>query len=136
MRDIAIVLCGYKDEMLRLIDLNPGLDSRFPNRFEFPDFAVEDLLEITRRRIKDYGYHFTRSAWLKYKSTVTTAYEGRDRKTWGNARYVANLLEHIYLCHARRCIRLKDTNRQRLLSLTAADIQPIETPTAKRHIGF
>ena len=37
-RDIAVVLCGYKDPMQKLIDLNPGLQSRFPNKFEFPDW--------------------------------------------------------------------------------------------------
>ena len=136
MRDIAIVLCGYKDEMLRLIDLNPGLDSRFPNRFEFPDFTIADLLEITRRRIRDYGYHFTRSAWNKYKDAISAAYESRDAKTWGNARFVTNQLEHIYLCHARRCIRLKNPNRQRVLSITTADIQPIALSKPKKRVGF
>ncbi len=53
-RDIAIVLCGYKEPMMKLLDTNPGLQSRFPNKFEFTDFTVDELLEITRRRIKDY----------------------------------------------------------------------------------
>jgi hypothetical protein len=136
MRDIAIILCGYKDEMLRLIDLNPGLDSRFPNRFEFPDFSIDDLLEITRRRIKDYGYRFTPLAWRKYRGIVSSAYEARDPKNWGNARYVANLLEHIYLCHARRCVQLRNPDRQHMLSITAADIQPIAPPQKKKRVGF
>lgn len=136
MRDIAIILCGYKEEMLRLIDLNPGLDSRFPNRFEFPDFSIDDLLEITRRRIKGYGYRFTPLAWRKYRGIVSSAYEARDPKNWGNARYVANLLEHIYLCHARRCVQLRNPDRQHMLSITAADIQPIAPPQKKKRVGF
>ena len=40
-RDIAIVLCGYKEPMKKLLDLNPGLQSRLPNRFEFNDFTMK-----------------------------------------------------------------------------------------------
>ena len=32
-RDIAVVLCGYKEPMKQLLAVNPGLDSRFPNKF-------------------------------------------------------------------------------------------------------
>ena len=49
-RDIAVVLCGYKGPMQKLIDLNPGLQSRFPNKFEFPDFTIDELLEILQPR--------------------------------------------------------------------------------------
>lgn len=136
MRDIAIILCGYKDEMLRLIDLNPGLDSRFPNRFDFPDFSIEDLLEITRRRIKEYGYRFTRSAWQKYREIVAKSYEGRDVKTWGNARFIANLLEQIYLRHANRCVRMKSPDCKHLLCITTADVEYVGYSKTKRKIGF
>ena len=61
-RDIAVVLCGYKDPMQKLIDLNPGLQSRFPNKFEFPDFTIDELLEITKLRIKEHNYTFTTEA--------------------------------------------------------------------------
>ena len=57
-RDIAIVLCGYKEPMEKLLETNPGLYSRFPNRFEFADFTIDELLEITRRRVKEYEYDF------------------------------------------------------------------------------
>ena len=136
MRDIAIVLCGYKEEMLRLLDLNPGLDSRFPNRFDFQDFSIDDLLEITRRRIKEYGYRFTRSAWQKYKGIVTKAYGERDVRTWGNARFVGNLLERIYLCHAGRCVRMENPDRKHFLCITSADVEYVDFSKKKTRIGF
>ena len=64
-RDIAVVLCGYKEPMQKMLATNPGLQSRFPNKFEFSDFTVDELLEITRRRLKEYDYEFTASAWQK-----------------------------------------------------------------------
>ena len=62
-RDLAVVICGYKEPMMKLLEMNPGLHSRFPNRFEFADFSFEELLDITQQRIREYDYHFTRSAW-------------------------------------------------------------------------
>lgn len=104
-RDIAVVLCGYKEPMMKLLDTNPGLQSRFPNKFEFTDFTVEELLEITKRRIKDYDYQFTTPAWEKYSGILTQAYQVRNPETWGNARFIANQLERIYIQHASRCVQ-------------------------------
>ena len=135
-RDIAIVLCGYKDEMKKLLELNPGLNSRFPNVYEFKDFTIEELLEITRRRVAEYGYEFTKAAWRKYRTIIEEAYEVRDAKTWGNARFVANLLEKTYLNHAMRCMKKGNLDRRHLMQITPADVQPIEVAKPKPRIGF
>ena len=135
-RDIAVVLCGYREPMLQLLDSNPGLHSRFPNRFEFHDFTVDELLQITRRRIDEYKYRFTRSAWTKYRGVLSDAYQVRDPKTWGNARFVANQLEHIYIRHASRCVNHPPRDKRQMRTITMADIQPIEVPRTKPRLGF
>lgn len=135
-RDLAIVLCGYKQQMLRLLELNPGLESRFPNRFEFEDFTVDELLDITQRRIADHGYSFTPQAWDDYTHLIAEAHRSRDPQTWGNARFVANQLERIYLCHAQRCISADINDREQLFQLTPADIQPIQVARPKPRMGF
>ena len=135
-RDIAIVLCGYKEPMEKLLESNPGLQSRFPNKFEFSDFSIDELLEITRRRVKEYEYEFTPEAWDKYRLLLARAYAQRDPNTWGNARFVANQLERIYIQHAMRCVRQRPTDKRQLRLLTPEDILPIEVPKEKRRIGF
>ena len=135
-RDIAVVLCGYKEPMMKMLDTNPGLLSRFPNKFEFTDFTIDELLEITRCRVKDYDYKFTTQAWEKYSSMLAQAYKMRDPETWGNARFIANQLERIYIQHANRCIRHQPKDKQDLLMLTPEDISPIEIPRQKTRIGF
>ena len=135
-RDIAIVLCGYKEPMEKLLESNPGFQSRFPNKFEFADFTIDELLEITRRRVKEYEYDFTPEAWDKYKSLLTKAYGQRDPKTWGNARFIANQLERIYIQHAMRCVKNRPTDKRQLRLLIPEDILPIEVPKEKRRIGF
>ena len=135
-RDIAIVLCGYKDQMMKMLDTNPGLQSRFPNKFEFTDFTVDELLEITCRRIKDYDYQFTAQAWEKYRGMLVQAYQVRDPETWGNARFISNQLERIYIQHAARCVKRCPKDKHELLLLTPEDIVPIEIPRPKTKIGF
>jgi hypothetical protein len=73
---------------------------------------------------------------MKYKQLLADAYAVRDPQTWGNARFVANLLEHIYVRHARRCVAMKAPNRRHILCITPADIEPITVPQPKRRIGF
>ena len=135
-RDIAIVLCGYKEQMMKMLDTNPGLLSRFPNMFEFTDFSVDELLEITRRRIRDYDYQFTALAWEKYRGMLSQAYQVRDPETWGNARFISNQLERIYIQHATRCVKRCPKNKRELLMLTPEDIVPIEIVRPKTKIGF
>ena len=135
-RDIAVVLCGYKDPMLRLLEQNPGLESRFPNRFEFTDFSYDELLKISRHRVCNYGHFFTRQGWAKYKQVLAEAYQNRDPATWGNARFIANQLERVFIQHAVRCGKLKTEDIGRLFAITPSDIVPIEVPRQKPHIGF
>lgn len=135
-RDIAVVLCGYKEPMMKLLDTNPGLQSRFPNKFEFTDFTVDELLEITKRRIKDYDYQFTVQAWEKYSDILMQAYQLRNPETWGNARFIANQLERIYIQHANRCVQQQPHDKSELLLLTPEDIVPIEIPRQRTKIGF
>lgn len=135
-RDIAIVLCGYKEPMQKLLNSNPGLQSRFPNKFEFPDFTIEELQEITQRKVKEYEYQFTPTAWTKYSQLLAYAYQQRNSQTWGNARYIANWLEYIYIQHAFRCVKERPVDKDQMRILTPEDILPIEVPKERNRIGF
>ena len=121
-RDIAIVLCGYKEPMESLLNSNPGLQSRFPNKFVFPEFTIDELLDITLRRVREYEYEFTPQAWIQYKKIVTKAYNQRDAESWGNARFVANQLERIYIQHATRCVQMHPVDKRQMRLLTLEDV--------------
>ena len=135
-RDIAVILCGYKDQMLKMLECNPGLESRFPNKFEFRDFTIDELLAITNSRVKEYEYQFTPEAWEKYRSLLLQAYQVRDPLTWGNARFIANQLERIYIQHAGRCVSQPLMDKSCLRQITPEDIVPIEVPRQRARIGF
>ncbi len=135
-RNMAVVLCGYKEPMQKMLDSNPGLESRFPNRFEFKDFTLNQLLEITQLRVKEYGYSFSKAGWARYKEVLMMAYKTRDEEKWGNARFVANQLERIYLQHAVRCMK-QNVSKRSMLILTEEDIVPIPVARSeRRRVGF
>lgn len=133
-RDIAVILAGYTKPMEGLITTNPGLESRFLNRFTFDAFTEEQLMEITQLKMAHYGYTFTPKSEAVYRDVLHKAYENRDTETFGNGRYVANLLEKTYIRHARRCID-SDITGEALLILTPEDI-PFYMAPAARKVGF
>ena len=135
-RDIAVILAGYEEEMDNLLSLNPGLRSRFPNRFVFKSFSLEELQIMTQMRASNDGFTFTDDAWCKICNLIRKDYDIKD-KEWGNGRYVTNLLNFTYLNHAQRCIEQNVPDDQ-LLCITVEDINPLPStkPAPTRTIGF
>lgn len=133
-RDIAVILAGYTKPMEGLIMTNPGLESRFINRFTFDAFTEEQLMEVTQAKLSHYGYQFTKESEAVYRNVLHEAYENRNTETFGNGRYVANLLEKIYIRHARRCVA-SDIQSQSLLTLLPEDIPHYMIPSIHK-MGF
>jgi hypothetical protein len=67
---------------------------------------------------------------------LVSAYDARDPQSWGNARFIANQLEHIYIQHAQRCVKECPLDKSQWLTLTSADIQPVEVARPRPRIGF
>lgn len=137
--DRMVILCGYRKPMMQLFETNPGLTSRFPtaNRFDFQDLDAEQLQEIFFRRLKDYGdYRLTRRAREQVRTIISQAYQERDPNTFGNGRYVVNLLNAILREHSRRVVKANIHIREKLYLLTAADVKPHELPEKGLSIGF
>lgn len=135
-RDIAIILCGYKKPMEQMLELNPGLDSRFPNRFVFPDFTEDELLKIALCRLHEYHYSFTRTSWQRFRMIVNNEFRQKNIDNWGNARFIANLLDGIYIHHAERCVTSNITDSNKIHKLTLSDIQHIRISSIKKKIGY
>jgi len=130
-KDIAVVLCGYKDKLDRMIDQNPGLYSRFVNRFEFKDYTLDELTEIAVNYLDMYGHSFSKDGLARFRNELSDAMRNSNKATWANARTVKSMADNAYIMHAKRFG--KDGRFDRLI--TAEDIPHV--PCEKRRsIGF
>lgn len=135
-RDICIILAGYEEPMNELITSNPGIKSRFPqqNIFHFEDFSPEELMQIATTRLEQKRYTLSAPAMRKLRYMLEEICAQKDA-SYGNARFVCNCLESIYLKHATRCI---EENDEDLFTIQEKDIPEMEQPKKNngRRIGF
>lgn len=130
-KDFAVVLCGYKDKLDKMIEQNPGLHSRFINRFEFKDYTLDELTEIGVRYLKKYGHSFSQDGLSCFRNQLKKAMSENNNGTWANARSVKSMIDNTYV---RRAMRYsKDGKLDRII--TAEDISAIPCDR-RRRIGF
>jgi len=126
---LVVIAAGYTDEMLRFVDSNPGLKSRFNRYFYFNDYTPNELTAIFNKMCKDSHFHPTDAANQKLKDLLTGLYEGRDR-TFGNARLVRNLFEKAIERQANRLAVINNLTDEILTTILPEDIpDPEATPT-------
>lgn len=130
-KDFAVVLCGYKDKLDRMLEQNPGLYSRFVNRFEFKDYTLDELVEIGVRYLKTVGHTFTIDGLASFRDELASAISGSSKKSWANARSVKNMIEQIYIKRAMRYSKDSTLDHE----ITSEDITGIPYERRNR-IGF
>lgn len=100
--DLVVILAGYKDRMDNFFTSNPGMSSRIAHHIDFPDYAVDELLQIADLMLETMQYRFDDEA-----SRVFTDYLRRRmaQAHFANARSVRNALDRARLRHASRLMR-------------------------------
>ena len=53
---LIVIVAGYKEEMDRFLNSNPGLRSRFKTFIDFPDYDESELLRIFEMHAEENGY--------------------------------------------------------------------------------
>jgi len=119
--DFVLILAGYTEEMDQFLQLNPGLPSRFPIHLRFPDFTLDELMKIAEQMAAIREYRFSVGAREKLRKHLRYRLE-IGNGTFGNARYVRNLMEQSIRHQALRLFQLKATTKDDLMTLRAEDI--------------
>ncbi len=91
-RDWMLILAGYPDDMEQLMNSNEGLNSRVSDVFFFDEMSRDELVEVADLYCRRNEYIMTPEAHRALESVIARDYASRS-KTFGNARYVNNLLE-------------------------------------------
>ncbi|CAH0121144.1 MULTISPECIES: stage V sporulation protein K [unclassified Paenibacillus] len=88
----VLILAGYNDEMDFFLQTNPGLPSRFPIQVDFPDYSIDQLIQIAESMAKERDYMFMPQAIAKLKQHLQQ--EKTDSlHSFSNGRYVRNVIE-------------------------------------------
>ena len=122
--DIAIIAAGYPSEMDHFVASNPGLRSRLKMVLEFPDYLPDELQEIAGLAARHMEINPTEEANRLIGQIIVRAYRDRDR-SFGNARYVYDLIEKIKIQLGLRVMRsnsLDEIPKDALASVYPEDV--------------
>ena len=132
--DLAVIVAGYTDEMKRFLDSNTGLKSRFKLFYEFRNFLPQELSQIADYAATKQGVRLTGGAKTVIDDTITQAFRQRDR-TFGNARYVHDLIEKAKVQMALRIMAQDDSgeslSNDYLSTIEVEDVLRIKTVASR-----
>jgi SpoVK/Ycf46/Vps4 family AAA+-type ATPase len=119
---LVVIVAGYKNEMQRFIDSNPGLQSRFNRYIDFPDYTGAELTDIFKMYMKKNQYTLSKEteAYLKERFNYAVAHKDRN---FGNARYARNVFEKSIQAQANRLAGEKNLDKDKLTELTVEDLK-------------
>ena len=119
--DLVVILAGYKEPMDKFYESNPGLSSRIANHIDFPDYTVEELLQIAKIMLQDQQYQLTPQAEA---ALIEYIKRRKEKPLFANARSIKNALDRARMRQANRIFdsRGQVLTKKELVNLEAEDI--------------
>ena len=118
---LIVIVAGYNDPMKQFIASNPGLESRFTNYLNFPDYRPEELLEIFHRMAAQSGLVCVPETEKKVLAICASLHAGRNAQ-FGNAREMRNLFEAAVRNQSTRLVASGQCDRDALTTLLPEDL--------------
>jgi len=119
--DLVVILAGYRKKMDIFFQCNPGLHSRIAHHIDFPDYTLEELMEIAELMIGQQMYAFDEESRQAFREYLAL----RVRQAhFANARSVRNAIDRTRL---RQAVRLVEQGgripKEELARIDALDIR-------------
>ena len=96
---LVVILAGYTNDMDRLLQMNPGLSSRFPEEVVFSNMTPEECLMLLEREVKKSGIDVVptikETPSAHYQRMTDTLTELSKLSNWGNGRDIKNVAKSI-----------------------------------------
>ena len=115
--DLVVILAGYKNPMDKFYESNPGLSSRIANHIDFPDYSINELLQISKLILEDQQYKLTMDAEIVLRQYIK---KRKEKPLFANARSIKNALDRARM---RQANRIFDSGRE---ILTKKDLVTLE----------
>ena len=117
--DLVVIVAGYTELMDRFIHSNPGLESRFNRFLMFEDYTPEQMVAIFKMQCKKGCYVLAQGTEELVRDFI--AEESAD-DSFGNARGVRNLFEHILVAQNNRLAKMETVTRDDLMQILPDDV--------------
>jgi probable Rubsico expression protein CbbX len=114
--NFVVIMAGYQDRMEEFFQANPGMGSRVAHHIHFPDYSVDELMEIALMMVSQQGYEMSEDAQAAFRAYIERRVE---RPRFANGRSIRNAVERARL---RQANRLFEANRR----LTRTDLVTLE----------
>ena len=96
---LVVIVAGYPRLMLRFLESNPGLRSRFSREIDFPDYSTGELVEIFHRFAAEAEYTVGEGG----DEALAAIFHNAERdESFGNARFARTLFEQALNAQALR----------------------------------
>ncbi|KAF8957451.1 P-loop containing nucleoside triphosphate hydrolase protein [Flammula alnicola] len=95
---LVVILAGYEEDMNRLMSVNTGLSSRFPEQVVFQNMDADRCLKVLRKELQKKKVAIegleneSSPLYLEMKELIIDLSELKD---WGNARDMINLSKEM-----------------------------------------
>lgn len=122
-RELVVIVAGYNEPMENFLSSNPGLRSRFNRFLHFPDYSLEELLQILMLNFQRASFIMDDMTVQALREKVRTLYKHRQDQ-FGNGREMRNLFESIVQNQANRLMSgSKSPTSRQLMTIEPKDIQ-------------
>jgi len=101
--EAAVIVAGYSAEMLRFLDANPGLASRFSKTIDFENYSADDLTLIVQRMVAAHEYDLDDGTTPILQRHFAVASQAAN---FGNARDARRLFDRVRKAQSQRLRRL------------------------------
>ena len=106
--DLVVIFAGYEDNVNRLLASNEGFASRIKHKIYFPDFTLEELMQIFDLNLSMYSKNGVYTIEPDARKILEKSFDmERTMPTFGNARVVRNALDMILDAHADHFMKNK-----------------------------
>ncbi|TNM42813.1 AAA family ATPase [Nocardioides albidus] len=117
--DLVVIVAGYPLPMAIFISENPGLESRFRTTIDFADYTDDELVSIFASMVKGADYDAGEPVLARLREILAATERG---PSFGNARFVRNLMEAAIGHHAWRLRDIATPTVEQLRALEPEDL--------------